>query len=245
MGFGDPGLSHMPRLRQILKGIMVDAGKQGKAPRSHLPITPAILRKMKGIWFHGSKPYKSVMLWAASTVNFFSFCRSGEITVPTEKSFDKKSHLSFEDLRADHPFHPQSISLRIKHSKTDQGRQGVTLVIGRTNDDLCPIAALLDYLSLRGNDPGPLFQWEDGAPLAKPRFAEEVRAALTAANLPAHQFAGHSFRRGAATTAAMVGIQDSTIQTLGRWKSSAYLLYIKLPSNQLTQVAATLSKCNM
>ena len=146
---------------------------------------------------------------------------------------------------ADHPLHPQSISLRIKHSKTDQGRQGVTIIIGRTNDDLCPIAALLDYLSLRGNGPGPLFHWENGVPLAKPKFVEEVRAALTAANLPAHQYVGHSFRRGAATTAAMVGIQDSSIQTLGGWKSLAYLIYIKLQPHQLSQVSAALSKCSI
>jgi len=29
MGLRDPGLSNMPHLRQILKGILVDAGKQG------------------------------------------------------------------------------------------------------------------------------------------------------------------------------------------------------------------------
>ena len=182
---------------------------------------------MKTAWFQEGESYKPVMLWAAATTNFFSFCRSGEITVPSENSYNADSHLSFEDLRADHPSHPSSISLRIKLSKTDQGRQGVTIILGRTDDDLCPVAALLNYLALRGNSPGPLFRWEHGAPLAKPKFVVEVRSVLTAANLPAHQFVGYSFRRGAATTAAMAGIQDSTIQTLGRWKSAAYLLYIK------------------
>ena len=40
--------------------------------------------------------------------------------------------------------------------------------------------------------------------LAKPKFVEEVRAALTEA-------IGYSFRRGTATTIEIVGIQDYTI----------------------------------
>ena len=233
----------MPRLHQILKGILVEAGKQGKAPRARLPITPTILWKMKAVWLQSGKSYKPVMLWAALTTNLFSFCRSDEITVPSENSYSAGTHLSFEDLQADYPSNPSSILLHIKHSKTDQGHQGVTVVIGRTDDDLCPVAALLEYLALRGNSPAPLFRWEQGTPLAKPKFVEEVRVVLSAANLSAHQFSGHSFKRGAATTTAMAGIQDSTIQTLGRWKSSAYLLYIKLHPLKLAQASTTLSKC--
>ena len=38
---------------------------------------------------------------------------------------------------------------------------------------------------------------------------------------------GPSFRRGAATWAAEVGISDAGIQTLGRWRSDAYQAYIE------------------
>ena len=46
-GFKDPHTEHMPRLRQVLKGVKVEAGKAGKPARSRLPITPSILRKIK------------------------------------------------------------------------------------------------------------------------------------------------------------------------------------------------------
>ena len=93
---------------------------------------------------------------------------------------------------------------------------GCQVVLGKTGDDLCPVAALLNYLLIRGNRPGALFQWQDGTLLSKIRFVEAICLALTAAHLPAKDYAGHSFRIGAATTAAMAGLKDSTIQTLGR-----------------------------
>ena len=69
---------------------------------------------------------------------------------------------------------------------------------------------------------------------------EEVRTALEAAQLPAKNFAGHSFRIGAATTAASAGLPDSAIKTLCRWKSSVYLLYIRMESHKLAKVSPTM-----
>ena len=96
----------------------------------------------------------------------------------------------------------------IKKSKTDQGRKGVKVFIGKTSDDLCPVTALLSYLASRGADPGALFRWESGIPLSKSKFVDHVQDGLGKANLPAQDYAGHSFRIGAATTAAIMGLED-------------------------------------
>ena len=79
------------------------------------------------------------MLWAA----FFGFCRSGEVTISSEGTYDSQSHLSFSDLAVDQSTDPSMISILLKHSKTDQARKGMRIVIGKTNDDLCPVTALL------------------------------------------------------------------------------------------------------
>ena len=68
-----------------------------------------------------------------------------------------------------------------------------------------------------------------------------VQAALKMAGISPEAYTGHSFRIGAATTAAKCGIEeDSLIQTLGRWKSTAYLAYIKIPPQQLATVGRLL-----
>jgi len=64
-GFPELSLDRMPRLKQILKGIQVEQGKQGRSPRHCLPITPAILRKLRAIWLSGNPSFNDTMLWAA------------------------------------------------------------------------------------------------------------------------------------------------------------------------------------
>ncbi len=74
---------------------------------------------------------------------------------------------------------------------------------------------MLAYLLVRGRQPGPLFLFKDGRPLTRQRFVQAVRDALAKAGIQAGRYASHSFRIGAATTAAAKGIEDSIIRTLG------------------------------
>ena len=53
-------------------------------------------------------------------------------------------------------------------------------------------------------------------------------------------YSGHSFRIGAVTTAASKGIDDSMIQVLGRWQSTAYLCYVHIPRENLAAVSSVL-----
>ena len=55
------------------------------------------------------------------------------------------------------------------------------------------------------------------------------------------QYSGHSFRIGAASTVAAVGIEDPLIKTLGRWESTVYLSYVRVPRDRLAAVSKQLS----
>ena len=133
-GFPDPLIDHMPWLRQVLKGIRVQAARIGRHPRPCLPITPSILRKLWKVWLEGIPTFNNAILWAASMTTFFSFCRSGEIsnTVQYESKLDPQTYLCFLDVAVDNALDPSTISFTLKYSKTDQFRKGVKLVMGRT-----------------------------------------------------------------------------------------------------------------
>ena len=94
------------------------------------------------------------------------------------------------------------------------------------------MAALLSCLADRGSKRGPFFKVTDGQPLTMQRLVDSARKALRE---PAglDDTCGHSFQIGAATAAEEHGIEDSMIKTLGRWRSLAYLDYIKIPRGQL------------
>ena len=134
------------------------------------------------------------------------------------------------------------IRLHLCRSKTDPFREGTTINLPRTGDDLCPVAALLSWLVYRGPSPGPLFLTQSGAPLARPSLVTELRGALSKLGLEADQYSGHSFRKGAATTAAAQGIPDSQIKLLGRRKSSAFQRYLHPSTSDMASLAARLSK---
>ena len=227
------GTPPMARLEYVLRGIKKNEAEQQQGERERLPITPPLLLQMKAIWEPDGKGRDTKMLWAACCICFFAFLRVGEMTVPSDGGYDSTVHLSLSDVAIDDPTTPSLVRLTIKQSKTDPFRKGVELFIGKASSPLCPVAALLDYLQVRGGEPGPLFKYQDGRALTRARFAAAVRSALHKAGVDQSKYCTHSFRIGAATTAAAKGVEDSVIKTLGRWESLAYLQYVRIPRDQL------------
>jgi hypothetical protein len=84
------------------------------------------------------------------------------------------------------------------------------------------ISALLE-ISYRPSLPTPIRG--DGE---KPWFVAQVHTILVAI--------------GAATTAAMAGIEDSTIKTLGRWHSTTSLQYIRMRKARLAYLSGVMAR---
>ena len=171
---------------------------------------------------------------------FFGFLRSSELRALSQDSYDPQSTLLLSDIALDTHNNPTMLAVTLKQSKTDPFRLGVTLFMGRTGDIVCPVKGLTSFLGVRPKGHGPLFTYQGGSYLTRAQLVTALKDALSQLGVDHTRFNGHSFRIGAATTAAQKGIQDSTIQMLGRWQSAAYLPYVQTPRSQLIPISARL-----
>ena len=96
------------------------------------------------------------MLWATFTLCFFPFMRSGELCCTTGGAFDQTRDLTPQDIAVDDVRDPKTMKVRLKCSKTDPFREGTDIYLARMDDELCPIAATLSWLVIRGNEGGPV-----------------------------------------------------------------------------------------
>jgi len=146
---------------------------------------------------------------------------------------------------------PSRFYLTLPASKTDPFRKGVTLTIARSpidGDPACPVTSMLRYLQKfpsypdaplftlnymqPGSDDGLDAHYLPGAAFRRAHVVGSLRRLLFEAGIPGN-YSGHSFRRGAATSARAAGIPAEDIQLLGRWKSEAYKRYIQVHPEHL------------
>jgi len=228
-----------PRLQQVLRGIKKhQARSHPEQPR--LPITSHIMKQIKEVLLQQPHSYTNIMMWAACCIAFFGFMRVSEFTVPSKTGYDKSCHLCLSDIAVDNRKNPRLLKVTLKESKTDPFRKGVHIYLGATDRTICPILGILPYLAARGNTPGPLFITEDGYGLTRHTFAALLNSTLSKLHLASKNYSTHSFRIGAATTAALAQIPDASIKMLGRWKSDAYQCYIKTPPRELAKLSKQL-----
>ena len=241
LGLPDPrDSSSLPILKRVQAGIK--RARLGKATPSsvRLPITSTVLERIRTALDRSSHPHRT-LLWAIACTAFFGFFRLGELLLDSPGSFNAATSLAWGDVAIDSQTEPTKVKIHLKKSKCDQFGTGADIILGRTDRPLCPVAAMVTFMVERGSRPGPFFMDAKGKTITKAWFVGEIRGILASLGLPQHQYAGHSSRIGAATSAALAGVEDSTIQTLGRWHSAAFLQYIRMPKEKLASVSSTLA----
>ena len=223
------------RLYLLLRGLKRIQGKKSKK-KKRLPITPSMLLQMKDRLFNSSRRYNDkVMIWSAMMSAFFGFMRVSEYTSPRATEYLPNGTLCLEDVwkndRGD------GFVLCLKASKTDPFREGVQIKLMENNSELCPVVALKQYLNVQRRNMGPLYVFESGSYLTRQSLSKVLKS-LWGKN--EGLLSTHSFRIGAATTAAASGLPDSLIKGLGRWSSDCFRGYIRISDKVIKDVSGSL-----
>ena len=149
------------------------------------------------------------------TLVFFGFLLIGELTC--DSHLNPERHSTVPDLVFVPKSSPKFKLVGLKVSRKDPFRKGQTIVIVKANSNLCLIPAKLTYLESRAFFPTsmPLLTFQSGFILIWGRLTSETRLLLSKGGLDSSEFAGHSFRIGAATTAASSNAPPWLITFLG------------------------------
>jgi len=229
-----------PIVNRLIRGIKAYHGEHDRQPVQPiiLPILVSLLAQLKP----GVSPGHTV-IYAACCLAYSGLLRCGEFTTG-KGSHNPSLKLSRQHVQFLPSFkNPTHILLTLPASKTDPFRKGITITIAAVpSRPTCPVSALKAlFLELPDRAPtAPLFEEVDGKPLSYKFFVNSIRTALELAGLNPKNYAGHSFRRGAASSAAAAGYSDYEIQLLGRWRSDAYKLYIETNHQRILHLSSLL-----
>lgn len=194
---------------------------------TRLPVTLTILQDMLSALGRACRSnYEVALFEAAFTLAFFAFLRVGEFT--TKSRNDKGERvLAVHDIAFKDPGH-SAVQVRVRFSKTDQHGRAVVLVICKAPGvPICPVAAIERYLAIRPVCVGPFFIHMDKSPLTRFQFQSILTKSLLFSGHSVGKYSTHSFRIGAATTAAVCGFTPDEIKCFGRWRSGAFKRYIR------------------
>ena len=181
------------------------------------PVSIEMLRAM--VEAAGATPTLSdVRLLAVCLVAFAGFLRCDELI-----------KLRCKDVS----FNEQGMVINVVSSKTDQYREGASLVIARTGTPMCPVDMMQKYFSMAGlshtsdklfrgivsTKAGERLRKEGG--LSYSRLRELLLAKIEQLGMDPKLFGMHSLRAGGATAAANAGVPDRLFKRHGRWRSEA------------------------
>lgn len=202
----------------------------GEALESRYPITFDLLIKLVcSIDNFGFDVYHAHMFKAAFMIAFHGFLRVSEFTCISSSKFGHcllLENIAFRFNERNENF----LEITFKTWKHSMNQGQFTLLIQERQDkSFCPVETMKRYLALRGSNPGPIFVHPNGHPLTRDYFTPRLMAISALAGFGNLNIKSHSFRIGAATSASMMGYPDDYIKRLGRWRSDAFLRYVRIP----------------
>ena len=209
----------------IIKKLKEGSRRVSSNPDNRRPITFPLLKAIVGMLpAMCSSSYEVTLFKSAFLLAFFGFLRVGEYACLSKNRLSNHV-INIEDVSV---IGGQCVSIHLHHSKADQRGKGADITIVHSPDKVCcPLQALQSFLAIRPPVKGPLFIHFNQEPMTMFQISSMLKKIVHTLGLPKEDFSPHSFRIGAATSAAMGGASDESIQKMGRWSSDAFQAYIR------------------
>lgn len=173
--------------------------------------------------YGNSVEYDDVLFLAIVFTAWHCLMRLGEIVAHDNPSY-RSTRKSIKRHSVEISSSPRHISFFLPMHKADRLFEGSHIVLEERNSHLDPVAIFLRYINRRDHL-FPLYPhlWirENGTAPTRSWFIRRIRL-----HFPP-EYAGHSLRSGGATALAIAGVPADRIQTIGRWSSNTFQIYIR------------------
>lgn len=225
--------SHFQILAMLKTIDRVHANTQTK-PKIRNPLSWDMLEVGKSVVEHSGESLK--LIWCGLALSYLLMCRASEIWADDSGLVHSDFCLTRGDLGffcgpvriawADRR-QASRVEVTFRASKADQKRLGATVT--RSGEALKVLLDLLDLHPELGSH-APLMQsWTQDRwkVISRAEASRHLRLLVSVAGRDPQKYALHSGRIGGATHLASMGASVIQIQRAGRWKSSAFIVYVR------------------
>lgn len=208
-----PPVIWSPRVKLAVRSLVRNRPPPSQAAPISFPLLCSMLRRLTG------SP-DALVLASAMALQYFGCLRASELCVdPLLGKGPARSSVSFSSFKG-RPL----MRYAVASSKTQP--HGFVVCLGCSGKEVC--AVCLIYLLVHSSSShSHLFTLASGQPLTYPVYNSAIKALIKDMGMDPLLYSSHSLRAGAATQAATTGMPAHDIQRLGRWRSSAYTLYMR------------------
>ena len=216
----------------------IQARLDQKKPRQ--AITWDLLKRIKERLFEvsGAKVWKT-KVWLVCSMAFHGSFRIHELLSREKTTFSPSTDLLGGSVKKRTWRRGETdkscLEVYLAHPKEARLSQGVKVDVFSIEGDeawACPVRAFDAYMRTKcqGGENIPLIRSKDGLNYAGYEFNRDLKRLLEGiVDYKEGAVTSHSFRAGLATWMARAGYSDEEIMLTGRWKSQAFLHYVKTP----------------
>jgi site-specific recombinase XerD len=216
-GFSNPSDSF------LISKLLLSHKKRDGPISVRRPITVSILRQLLSALNSSEySSHKRKLFQSVFTIMYHAALRASEVCVTPEAQHTlQKSHIALIPSTG-----AKALKIKFQSYKHSRG-QPCPLILHASGKKTCAVVAYKSYAGTHIGATGPAFLDEDNTPLSRQSLANTLHGLLTRIHLKPHLYNTHSFSIGKATDMAKQEFSYSQFAMLGRWKSNAFLRYIK------------------